>query len=164
MALEIERKFLIEDDSFKTLSTKQIEISQGYLSQDKERTVRVRIAGERAFITVKGENKGATRLEFEYEIPLDDARAMMSLCLPGVIEKTRYIVPREELKWEVDVFHGALEGLILAEVELPHEHFKVDLPDFIGAEVTGDPRYYNSNLVKTTAQCKNYFTSHYSLP
>lgn len=146
MALEIERKFLVKDNSFKDLAVKTVEIAQGYLSRDKQRTVRVRVAAHKAWITIKGLTHGATRPEFEYEIPVDDARRLLELCVPPVIVKTRYIVPYHGLTWEVDEFHGHRQGLVVAEVELPSESQALDLPPFVGAEVTHDARYYNANL------------------
>lgn len=147
MALEIERKFLVTDGSFADSAICSRSISQGYLNREPERTVRVRLCDGRGYLTVKTRNCGATRHEWEYEIPAADARAMLGAC-GGVIEKTRYIVPAAEdgLKWEVDVFHGRHEGLVVAEIELPTEDTPFTLPPFIGREVTGDPRYYNSNL------------------
>lgn len=145
MAYEIERKFLVNDDSFMAMATKRIKMVQGYLSRDPNATVRVRIAGSNAWITVKSKNQGAVRHEWEYRIPVEDAREMLSIC-QGLVEKTRYVVPFAQYLWEIDVFMGRHSGLVLAEVELPSAHAQVELPPFIGAEVTGDPRYYNSNL------------------
>lgn len=150
MAKEIERKFLVTDPGFKTAATSCREISQGYLCTDPDTTVRVRISGPQAWLTVKSRNHGAARGEWEYEIPADDAREMIAECCGGrVLEKTRYIVPAAEkgLKWEIDVFHGRHEGLIVAEIELPSEDTPFSLPAFIGKEVTGDVRYYNSVLI-----------------
>jgi len=144
MAKEIERKFLVDDMSFMTLATGKHHICQGYLS--RKPTVRVRILDNRAFITVKSRNLGATRSEWEYEVPVADAREMMRLCTEDLIQKTRYIVPVGNLTWEVDVFEGALSGLIVAEVELPDENTPVALPEFAGKEVTGNPAFYNSVL------------------
>jgi adenylate cyclase len=112
-----------------------------------ERTVRVRLLGERAFLTVKGPTAGASRAEFEYAIPPDDARAMLDLCEKPLIEKTRYVVPHGGLVWEIDEFHGANAGLVVAECELASEDQPLDKPDWVGEEVTGDARYYNSSLV-----------------
>lgn len=146
---EIERKFLVNDHTFITQASCTQEISQGYLSTHPDRTVRVRIANEQGFITVKTRNHGASRNEWEYEIPLADAREMLREAANGVLEKTRYIIPAENgLKWEVDVFHGALDGLIIAEIELPSEDTPFQLPSFVGKEVTGDKRYYNSSLLE----------------
>ncbi len=147
MGCEIERKFLVKDNGYITMSTDRVHIMQGYLSARKEATVRVRLWNDSGFITVKGPNRGAVRSEWEYPIPADDAREMLlHLAEGGVIDKTRYIVPYREHTWEVDCFHGRLEGLVVAEVELDSESETVDLPPFIGEEVTGDPQYYNSNL------------------
>ncbi len=152
MAKEIERKFLVLDDSYVALADAALELEQGYLSRRKEATVRVRIAGDDAFLTVKGANCGAVRDEWEYHVPVDDARRMMACCEGTVIAKTRYLVPFGALLWEVDRFHGALEGLVVAEVELESEDASLgDLPPFVGREVTGDPRYYNSSLSSAAA-------------
>lgn len=146
MAKEIERKFLVADDSYLAKAISSSSISQGYLNRDPDRTVRIRLRDGRGFITVKTRNSGATRDEWEYEIPMADAAGMLAAC-EGVIEKTRYIVPAANgLKWEVDVFGGRLQGLVLAEIELPAEDTPIDIPRFIAREVTGDPAYYNSNL------------------
>lgn len=144
MALEIERKFLVTGDAWRAAPRKHI--AQGYLNRDKARTVRVRIAGEAAFITVKGENKGATRPEFEYAIPLADARELLALCEQPVIEKHRYVVEHKGYTWEIDEFLGANLGLVVAEIELGSEDEAFAKPDWIGEEVTQDARYYNSNL------------------
>ena len=147
MAKEIERKYLVINDSYKHMATNSIEISQGYLSRKIEATVRVRIANQTARLTIKGANSGIVRNEWEYEIPLNDAREMLSNCVSGrLIIKTRYIVPFAGYVWEVDNFHGDLEGLTIAEIELPDKDPTFSLPPFIGREVTGDPAYYNSNL------------------
>lgn len=146
MALEIEHKYLVKDSSYKTLAKTCSIIRQGYLSRVPERTVRVRTINKSGYITVKGKNSGDTRLEFEYPVPYQDALEMLELCEPGIIDKTRYIVEYEGLKWEIDEYHGSREGLVVAEVEIPHSGFKYSLPPFIGEDVTGDPSYYNSNL------------------
>lgn len=147
MAKEIERKFLVKNPTFRELSTTAIRIKQGYLSRLPEATVRVRIAGDKAFLTVKGKNDGAVRDEWEYSIPVADAEGMLERCAQGsVISKTRYIVPDGAYNWEVDEFHGSNEGLVVAEIELPHAEATFNRPDFIGEEVTGNPAYYNSNL------------------
>jgi adenylate cyclase len=148
MPKEIEHKYLVINNSFKEYATKSIAIYQGYLSKDKERTVRVRTANNLAFITVKGKNIGDTRLEFEYPIPFDEASTLLKqLCITPIIEKTRYIVEYNGNTWEIDEFKGALEGLILAEIEIPSSEYKYDIPPFIGKNVTNDVRYYNSNLI-----------------
>lgn len=148
MATEIERKFLVTDSSYRAEAVRKTDISQGYLSADPDATVRVRIAGEHAWLTVKSRNTGATRGEWEYAVPKADALEMLSRCCgTRVLEKTRYIVPAANgLRWEVDEFHGALEGLVVAEIELPAEDTPFEKAPFIGEEVTGDPRYYNSSL------------------
>jgi CYTH domain-containing protein len=148
MGKEIERKFLLKNNDWRTGATGTV-FCQGYLSTVKERTVRVRIAGDQAFLTIKGLPQGIARSEFEYEIPLVDAKTMLDeLCERPFIEKTRYRIEHAGLVWEVDEFSGANTGLIIAEVELDDAHQTVDLPAWIGAEVSGDPRYSNSNLVK----------------
>ncbi len=145
---EIERKFLVKDRSFEAIATGVKRIAQGYLSRDPQRTVRIRISDEKGFITIKGEGDelGMSRFEWEKEMELQEAQALLRLCLPTVIEKERYIVPFEGLTFEVDVFHGKHEGLVLAEVELESAEQEVTLPPFIGQEVTGDKRYYNAYL------------------
>jgi CYTH domain-containing protein len=148
MAKEIERKFLVKDDSWRT-GDKGKQYRQGYLSTAKNRTVRIRTAGDEAFITVKGLSTGASRAEYEYKIPFEDAKEMLDhLCEKPLIEKTRYRVPHEDLVWEVDEFAGANRGLVLAEVELNDERQSVALPKWVGQEVTGGDRYYNVNLVE----------------
>jgi CYTH domain-containing protein len=147
MGIEIERKFLVRDRVFLD-DVAGVTYRQGYLSTDPERTVRIRRAGDHGYVTIKGRSHGATRAEFEYEIPVADADAMLALCVPPVIEKIRHRVEHAGRTWEVDVFGGANERLVVAEVELPSEDAVVDLPDWIGDEVTDDPRYYNANLIK----------------
>lgn len=148
MAQEIERKFLVLDDSFKHEAFSKSHIVQGYICSERGRTVRVRIRDERAYLTIKGpsENGGLSRYEFEREIPLEDGRQMMQLCEPGIIDKTRWLVKSGNHTFEVDEFHGANEGLVVAEVELAYEDEPFKKPHFIGKEVTGDRRYYNSQL------------------
>ena len=146
MAIEIERKFLVINPSYTQMSTGKIEIKQGYLNRNPERTVRIRTMGLKGFLTVKCLNHGVMRHEFEYEIPLEDAEEILKLAEPGVVEKTRYFVPFGGLIWEVDEFHGSLQGVVLAEVELPSSSSEFLLPPFVGKEITGDPAYYNSNL------------------
>ncbi len=147
MPQEIERKYLVTGSSWKEGAVGTA-YRQGYLAKDAERTVRVRIAGEEAFLTIKGRTQGVSRAEYEYGIPLEEARELLSLCDGPLVEKTRYKIPHEGLTWEVDVFHGDNEGLILAEVELEREDTPVTLPDWAGAEVSQDARYYNSSLSK----------------
>lgn len=150
MAKETEYKFLVINESYKETATGSSRIEQGYISRRKEGTVRVRIRDEEGYLTVKGANRGATRDEWEYRIPVSEAREMLErVCLEGVIRKTRWIVPYGGRIWEVDEFHGGHEGLTVAEIELPDAGIaisEVELPPFVGENVTGDPRYYNSNL------------------
>ncbi|MBD5185780.1 MAG: CYTH domain-containing protein [Bacteroidales bacterium] len=146
MAKEIERKFLVRSENYKSRSIESRRIVQGYLSDNAEATVRVRIAGSQAWLTVKSINKGAERGEWEYEVPVADAEEMLRLSVTPVLSKTRHIIDHEGFRWEVDEFHGALEGLVVAEVELDDAEACPPLPDFIGREVTGDARYYNSVL------------------
>ncbi len=146
MATEIERKFIVDNTEFKAMAESSTRITQGYLSALIDATVRVRTRGDRGYLTVKGRNQGAVRSEWEYEIPVDDARQMLKLSQTPLLDKTRYIVPFGGHRWEIDEFHGALAGLILAEVELPAADTEVELPPFVGTEVTHDPRYYNSTL------------------
>lgn len=146
MAYEIEHKYLVINDSYKEMATGKIDIRQGYLNRDPDRTVRVRTMGENGFLTVKSRNHGAKRLEFEYEIPGEDAREILKLAEPGIVEKTRYLVPFEGAIWEVDEFHGSLAGVVVAEVELPDCDCCYSKPPFIGEDITGNPRYYNSVL------------------
>ena len=149
MALEIERKFLVTGD-FKAFADKSVRVVQGYLSSVPERTVRVRVKGERGFITVKGlgSESGASRFEWEKEIPVDEALEMLKICEPGLIDKIRYLVEVGEHTFEIDEFYGDNEGLVVAEVELASEDEAFERPDWLGKEVTGDPRYYNSSLVR----------------
>lgn len=146
MALEIERKYLVVSDSYRMMAEKSSHIRQGYLSRDKERTVRVRTVDDKAFLTIKGKNIGDTRVEFEYSIPMEDAYELLRLCTGRVIEKTRYYVPYRGKTWEVDEFDGDLSPLVLAEVELSDSSEQFEMPPFVGKEVTTDPQYYNSNL------------------
>ncbi len=145
MVLEIERKFLLANEGWRGLA-EGIAYRQGYLCASRERSVRVRLAGEKAFLTVKGATRGAVRSEFEYEIPGEDAEAMLALCLRPLIEKRRYTIPWQGFIWEIDEFLGENQGLIVAEIELTREDQPFARPDWIGAEVTGDPRYYNASL------------------
>ena len=150
MAQEIERKFLVKAD-FRSWVIKETRITQGYLSSVPERTVRARIKGDKGFLTIKGigSESGASRFEWEREISLEEANSLLEICEPGVIDKTRFIVPEESgLKFEVDEFYGDNEGLIVAEIELPSEDHPFKKPDWLGEEVTGDVRYFNSMLMK----------------
>ena len=147
MGTEIERKFLLKNDGWRGLGAGK-RYRQGYLSTVKERTVRVRTAGDKGYFTVKGITVGDKRPEYEYEIPLSDANEMLDqLCERPLVEKIRYRIPQGPVVWEVDEFEGDNRGLITAEVELKEENQSVTLPDWIGQEVTGDPRYFNANLV-----------------
>ncbi len=147
MAREIERKFLVAGDAWRALA-EGVVYRQGYLSTDADRTLRIRTVGDKGTLTVKGITVGATRTEFEYEIPLSDAEAMLdALCIRPLIEKTRHRIEFDGLVWEVDVFAGDNHGLVVAEVELAREDQAFRLPDWIGEEVTDDPRYFNTNLV-----------------
>ena len=145
---EIERKFLVVGDSWRKKTTSRSTIEQGYLARGRKSTVRIRIKdAKHATLAVKSREAGASRSEFEYRISLSDARAMMALCGPSRIEKQRFTVPQGKLIWEIDVFRGRHDGLVLAEVELPDVDAPVKLPGWIGEEVTTDPRYRNSSLV-----------------
>lgn len=147
MAKEIERKFLVVGEAWRKLAKGTV-YRQGYLSTVKERTVRVRTIDAKGFLTIKGLTVGATRSEYEYDIPVADANEMLdSLCEKPIIEKTRYKIKLGNLVWEVDEFAGVNAGLIVAEVELTDESQRIDKPDWVGAEVTGDPRYFNANLI-----------------
>ncbi len=146
MGIEIERKFLVMGDAWRHEVAKQTRFSQGYLSREPARTVRVRIAGEQAFLTIKGATHGATRAEFEYAVPLADAQQMLAMCDGPVVEKIRHLCPFEGMTWEVDEFLGANAGLVVAEIELASEGQVFAKPAWLGAEVTGDGRYVNANL------------------
>lgn len=149
MGREIERKYLLEGTAWKEGATGTF-YRQGYLSTVKERTVRVRTIDDRGFLTVKGISEGVSRLEFEYEIPVADATQMLDeLCPRPLIEKARFKIAYGGLVWEVDEFFGENEGLIVAEVELDAEDQEIPLPDWVGEEVSDDPRYFNSNLSVT---------------
>lgn len=146
--LEIERKFLVKSDAWKKLG-KPVLYRQGYLTQDNSRTVRVRLAGDKGYLTIKGKTTGFSRVEFEYEIPASDAQNMLdTLAFHPLIEKTRTCVTYAGHVWEVDEFFGENAGLVMAEIELTSETELFEKPDWIGEEVTGDPRYYNSALAK----------------
>lgn len=146
--IEIERKFLVKNDTFIDQASTKKYISQGYLNSDPLRTVRVRTKGDQAFLTIKGQSSasGMSRFEWEKEIAVDEAKALLSLCESGIIEKTRYEIYFEKHTFEVDVFHGLNDGLIIAEIELETEMETFTIPDWLGIEVTGDKRYYNSYL------------------
>lgn len=150
MAQEIERKFMVKSNAFKTEAFKSTRITQGYLSSVPERTVRVRVKGDKGFITVKGiaDESGVSRYEWEKEISAADADELLKICEPGVIDKTRYLVKNGDLCFEIDEFYGDNEGLTMAEIELPDEDTEFQRPDWLGEEVTGDKRFYNSMLTK----------------
>ena len=147
MALEIERKFLVTGD-YKSLATSHSRIVQGYICSERGRTVRVRLRDERGYLTIKGpsNNGGLSRYEFEHAISKDEALSLFRLCEPGIVDKIRWLVPAGRHTFEVDEFFGENEGLVVAEVELGSEDEAFERPDFLGKEVTGDRRYYNSSL------------------
>jgi adenylate cyclase len=144
MAIEIERKFLVVGDEWRDAPA--VYFCQGYLSRSKERTVRIRVAGELGYLTIKGVTTGASRAEFEYEIPLADAKQLLALCDGPLIEKYRRKIRYEGMLWEVDEFLGENQGLVVAEIELESESQSFAKPEWVGVEVTQDQRYYNSNL------------------
>ena len=158
--MEIERKYLVTSDCYKKLAVARYHIRQGYISREKTGTVRVRITDDKAYLTIKGKPAAGhfARYEWEKEIDVQEAEELMKLCQGTVIDKTRWIVPAEtvdnlqltvdnlQLIWEVDEFHGKHEGLVVAEIELDNEEQSFEIPDFIGDEVTHDPRYYNANM------------------
>ena len=150
MSVEIERKFLVENDAFKSDSYAHKSIKQGYLNSDKNRTVRIRIADEKAFITIKGKSNttGTTRFEWEKEIDKLEAESLLLLCEPSIIDKTRYLVKVDNHTFEVDEFYGDNQGLTVAEVELTSEAENFTKPSWLGKEVTGDVKYYNSSISK----------------
>ena len=150
MGKEIERKFLVKNDDFKKSAFKSSRIIQGYLSSVAERTVRIRIKDDEAYITIKGlsNSSGLTRFEWEKEIPLDEAKELIELCEPGIIDKTRYYIKSAHFTFEIDEFYGENEGLVVTEIELQNEDDIFELPEWLGEEVTGDIRYYNSYLSK----------------
>jgi adenylate cyclase len=149
MGKEIERKFLVSGE-FKQLASKSTRIIQGYLSSIPERTVRVRVKGDKGYLTIKGigNDSGATRFEWEKEISVTEAEALMKICEPGVIDKTRFLVTAAEHTFEVDEFYGDNNGLTVAEIELSSEDESFEKPEWLGEEVTGDVKYYNSMLMK----------------
>ena len=148
MGVEIERKFLINEKKLPTLKN-GYDIKQGYIQTVDQTTVRIRIRDREAFLTIKGKSQGASRLEFEYPIPLNDAEEMLTnLCHASRVEKTRYLVEHEGHTWEVDIFEGSNQGLIIAEIELKSEGETFSLPEWVSEEVTHDKRYFNVNLVE----------------
>lgn len=148
--IEIERKFLVLSEGFKKQAVKQSVIAQGYLNSHPDRTVRIRIKGEKGFVTVKGKSSesGMSRFEWEKEIPVNEAKSLLDLCEPQIVFKTRYEVPAGNRFFEVDVFEGVHTGLIMAEIELDSEKESFEKPSWLGEEVTGDERYYNIYLSK----------------
>lgn len=148
MATEIERKFIVTDGQWRR-DAATTEIRQGYLVREPQRTVRIRTAGDKAWLNIKGATKGISRLEFEYEISPADAAELLSLSVDPPIEKTRHRIDYKGHRWEIDEFHGANAGLLMAEIELRSEHAEFPLPPWVGKEVSDDPRYYNASLSKT---------------
>ena len=148
--MEIERKYLVTSDSYKQMSVARYHICQGYISREKTGTVRIRITDDKAYLTIKGKPAAGhfARYEWEKEIDVQEAKELIQLCQGTIINKTRWIVPAAEdgLKWEIDEFHGKHAGLTLAEIELTSEEQEVEKPDFVGEDVTSDPRYYNANM------------------
>jgi len=149
MAIEIERKFLVKGE-FRNFVEKSVRIRQGYISSVPERSVRIRIMNDRGFQAIKGEtnSSGKSRYEWETEIPVTEAEELLNICEPGLIEKTRHLVKYGKHIFEIDEFYGENNGLILAEIELKSESENIEMPDWIGEEVTGDPKYYNVMLTK----------------
>ena len=148
--MEIERKYLVTSDSYKQMAVARYHIRQGYISRENTGTVRIRITDDKAYLTIKGKPAAGhfARYEWEKEIDVQEAKELMQLCQGTIIDKTRWIIPAKEegLKWEVDEFHGKHEGQTLAEIELTSEEQEVEKPDFVGEDVTSDPRYYNTNM------------------
>ena len=153
--MEIERKFLVKDNSFVDEAFKKRKIVQGYICSDADRSVRIRISDEEAFLTIKGasDERGWSRYEFEKPVSMHDANELITLCQPGLIGKVRHYVEVGSHVWEVDVFHGENEGLIVAEIELQSEDEIIELPAWVGQEVSGDPKYYNAMLAKQPYSC-----------
>jgi len=154
MPVEIERKFLVKNDVWRGQVTHSERLRDGLVARDDDLKVRVRCYGNRTTLCVKSARKGIAREEFEYEIPADHAAAILAHCAGRILEKTRHYVPDVTGTWEVDVYHGVLEGIVTAEIELPSESTVVSLPDWVGAEITGDPRYSKANMLaeRTSAQ------------
>lgn len=146
MSTETEHKYLVISNEYEKMTNNSYRITQGYLSREPERTVRVRLIDDKAYLTIKGKTVDDTRAEYEYEIPFDDAQALIGLCEGRIIDKIRYIVPYGGYIWEVDKFLGDLSSLIVAEIELKESTHNYPLPPFVGEEVTDNPQYYNSNL------------------
>jgi adenylate cyclase len=149
MSFEIERKFLVRGNDWERLATRRISLRQAYLACNGKASIRIRIKDDdTATLTVKSRPADLRRLELEYDIPVLEAQALMKLRQGSIIEKVRHVIPCGDLAWEVDVFSGDNYGLVIAEIELRHEHQHVELPPWIGAEITGQPQYYNSSLVQ----------------
>ena len=146
MATEIEHKYLVKNDSFLNRTEQVIHIRQGYLSHSRQCTVRVRVTDQHAYVTIKGHGNGLSRPEFEYEIPLSDGEQLLSMSQNRIVVKDRHTVTDHGNRWEVDVYHGVLEGLMTAELEVPSEEYTYPLPDFVGRDVTGDSSYSNASL------------------
>lgn len=146
MPTEIERKFIVAADTWQSQASAGTLITQGYIARDNGNTVRIRLSAQEAWLTIKGPTKGISRAEFEYPVTLDDAQAMLALCSGALIEKNRHTLVLSKHTWEIDVFHGANNGLVLAEVELSDETEQPKLPSWLGAEVSSDSRYSNSSL------------------
>lgn len=155
MAIEIERKFLVTDDSYKALAYHSDRIAQGYICREGGNSARVRVRGDKGYITIKGPSRdgGLSRYEWEKEIPVQEAWELMRLCNGATIDKTRYLVKCSTHTFEIDEFHGDNEGLVVAEVELSNADELFEKPGFIGKEVTGDKRYYNSSLTRVPYKC-----------
>lgn len=147
MAVEIERKFLLKNDNWKAVADNGTAIKQGYLNSNKERTVRVRIYGNKGILTIKGKNNNLTRKEFEYNIPIEEAEELLLLAEKPIIEKVRHIVSYEKNTWEIDVFDGENKGLVVAEIELKSENEEFIVPEWISEEVSNNPKYYNASLI-----------------
>ena len=148
MAIEIERKYLLADSGWRAEVCDSQRLVQAYFANSEKASLRVRIADDKAWLNIKGMTIGAARPEYEYAIPLRDAEEQLALCLPGQIEKTRHLVKRDGLIWEIDEFHGENAGLIVAEVELESENQHIPRPAWLGAEITGEARYYNVMLAR----------------
>lgn len=146
MAFEIEHKYLVDNETYRSMATHKYHIFQGYLSREPARTVRIRTKDDIGYITIKGITKGDIRHEFEYDIPYKDALQLLQMCIPPIIEKVRYIVPFEGHIWEIDEFKGELNHVVIAEIELNESNEKYELPPFVGQNITGDVKYYNSNI------------------
>ena len=152
MPVEIERKFLVKTDAWRDQATHSERLRDGLVAREDDLKVRVRCYGHRTTLCVKGGRTGIAREEFEYDIPADHAAAIFALCVDRILEKTRHYVPGLTGVWEVDVYHGLLDGIVIAEIELPSETTSVSLPDWVGAEITGDPSFSKTNLL--TAQMR----------